>query len=158
MRKVIRKVGLVILVTLGCSFPFVMHELIKSETKTTIVAQGVIDDKRSFQYRCGRKGNSACTEYIVTINNKEHTVTGDTFYNKPVGGNVTLSLSENVKITKLNEWQWFMFFVLSILPFGVLVVWVFAFLNLLFDWVFLDNAEISFKAYLKENGIYNCIQ
>lgn len=104
MRKVIRKIGLVILITLGCSFPFVMHELIKSETKTTLVVQGVIDDKRSFQYRCGSKGNSTCTEYIVTINNREHTVTGDTFYNKPTGSDVTLLMSENVKTSKLNEW------------------------------------------------------
>lgn len=152
MRKVIRKIGLVILIALGCSFPFVMHELIKSETKTTLVAQGVIDDKRSFQYRCGSKGNSTCTEYIVTINNREHTVTGDTFYNKPIGSNVTLSMSENVKTSKLSVWQGFTLLVITFFPFGVLVVYLMAFLIVLFDWVFLDNAQLSFKAYLKRDG------
>ena len=145
-KSIIRKIAVVLVVIAATYFPFYITQP-KPPSKTIVVAQGIIQDKQSYSYGCGRYGSSTCYDYTFMINNKSVLVGSDTFHNYQVGNLITLS-----KSVERSGWELLKAFLkASVLAIccAVVSLYILGHLVVVIDWLFFSNTKKGLVEYIK---------
>ena len=145
-KSIIRKIAVVLVVIAAIYFPFYITKP-TPPSKTVIVAQGIIQDKQSYSYGCGKYGSSTCYDYTFTINNKSVLVSSDTFHNYQVGNLITLS-----KSIERSGWELLKAFLkASVLAicFAAVVFYILGYLVFVVSWLFFSNTKKGLIEYIK---------
>ena len=145
-KSIIRKIAVVLVVIAAICFPFYITKPTQP-SKTIVVAQGIIQDKQSYSYGCGKHGSSTCYDYTFTINNKSILVGSDTFHNYQVCNQITLS-----KSIERSGWELLKAFLkASVLAICFAVVSLYILLHLVIatSWLFFSNTKKGLVEYIK---------
>lgn len=134
-RKVFWKVAIVVIL-FGTSLNF----WYKPDTVTTQVASGYVDSKRAVDYSCGSaKSPSTCTDYILEVAGKEHTVNHSTFNSTFIGSNVTLTTTSPAASALIDFYK-------SVSSLIVLIWFCLELLWFLY-WFLFCNTKLSYRAW-----------
>ena len=145
-KSIIRKIAVVLVVIAAIYFPFYITQP-TPPSNTVVVAQGIIQDKQSYSYGCGKHGSSTCYDYTFTINNKSVLVGSDTFHNYRVGNQITLS--KNVERSGSELFKEFL--KASVLAICCAAVGLYTLLHLVIatSWLFFSNTKKGLVEYIK---------
>lgn len=147
-RKLVRKVALVLVVIGTVISPITLKPMIHGfgGSMDVVTAQGVIDNKRSIDYECGTtKSRQTCTDYMLSINGKEHSVGSSTFYKHTEGQPITLVTTES---NRSAYWWEVLLITLTILSLSVSGTWLILTLGFFLFWCFLSDSKESFKKWM----------
>ena len=146
-KSIIRKIAVVLVVIAAIYFPFYITQL-TPPSNTVVVAKGIIQDKQSYSYGCGKYGRSTCYDYTFTINNKSVLVGSDTFHNYQVGNLITLS-----KSIEMGGWESLKealkFSVLAICC-GTVGLYILLHLLIAIIWLFFSSTKKGLVEYIKD--------
>ena len=146
-KSIIRKIVVVLVVIAAIYFPFYITQP-TPPSKTIIVAQGIIQDKQSYSYGCGKHGSSTCYDYTFTINNKSVLVNSDTFHNYQVGNLITLS--KNIERGGWESLKEALKFSVLAICCGAVGLYILLHLLITIVWLFFSNTKKGLVEYIKD--------
>ena len=144
-RKLVRKIALVLIVVGTILSPITLKPMIYGfgGNKEVVTAHGIIDNKRLVNYECGTSRNrQTCTDYMLSINSKEHSVVSSTFYKHTEGQPITLVTTES---NRSAQWWEVLLIALTLLSLCFSGTWVILTLGLFLFWCFVSDTALSFK-------------
>ena len=144
-RKLVRKIALILIVVGTILSPITLKPMIYGfgGNKEVVTAHGIIDNKRLVNYECGTSRNrQTCTDYMLSINSKEHSVVSSTFYKHTEGQPITLVTTES---NRSAYWWEVLLIALTILSLCVSGTWVVLTLGFFLFWCFVSDTALSFK-------------
>lgn len=147
-RKVVRKLAVVAIIIGTLISPITMKPLFHGfgGTKEVIIAKGVIDNKRSIDYECGTsKSRQTCTDYMFSIDNKEHPVTPETFYKYTEQQNITLVETESNRSPYWWEQLFILYSAISSVITGTYLSGIFL---MFLYWLFFSDSKRAFKDWV----------
>ena len=147
-RKLVRKIALVLIVVGTVLSPITLKPMIYGfgGNKEVVTARGIIDNKRLVNYECGTsKNRQTCTDYMLSINGKEHSVGSSTFYKHTEGQPITLVTTES---NRSAYWWEVLLIALTILSLCVSGTWVILTLSFFLFWCFLSSSKLTFKEWM----------
>ena len=149
-RKLVRKLTVVAIVVGTLISPIALKPMLHGfgGTKEVVVAKGVIDNKRSIDYECGTsKNRQTCTDHMLSINGKEHSVNSETFHNYTEQQHITLVQTKNNRSAYWWEMLLLWYSMISfIISFTVFLVTFMFFLY----WCLFSDTKKNFKDWFME--------
>lgn len=149
-RKLVRKIALIVVVIFTILSPVLLKPMFYGfgGTKEVITASGVIDSKRSIDYECGSsKNRQTCTDYMLLINGREHSVGSNTFHKNTEQQHITL-----VREVDNREVYWWevVLIVISIISLSLTGTFVLVRAGFFLFWCFISDSRKTFKDWMNE--------
>lgn len=147
-RKLLRKIVLVLIILGTVLAPLSLKPLMYGfgGSREVITAQGVIDNKRSIDYECGTsKSRSTCTDYMLSINGKEHSVSSSTFKSYTEEQHITLV---STKDNRSAYWWEIVLIVFSSLSLTISGTWLIVNMGFFLYWCLVSDTKLSFKEWM----------
>lgn len=147
-RKLVRKIVLVLIILGTVLAPLSLKPLMYGfgGSREVITAQGVIDNKRSIDYECGTsKNRSTCTDYMLSINGKEHSVSSSTFKSYTGKQHITLVSTKN---NRSAYWWEIVLIVFSSLSLTISGTWLIVNMGFFLYWCLVSDTKLSFKEWI----------
>ena len=147
-RKLVRKIALVLIVVGTILSPITLKPMIYGfgGNKEVVTAHGIIDNKRLVNYECGTsKNRQTCTDYMLSINSKEHSVVSSTFYKHTEGQPITLVTTES---NRSAQWWEVLLIALTLLSLCFSGTWVILTLGFFLFWCFFSSSKLTFKEWM----------
>ena len=148
-RKVVRKLTVIAIIIGTLISPVTLKPLVYGfgGTKEVVVAKGVIDNKRSINYECGTsKDRQTCTDRMLSINGKEHSVNSETFHSYTEQQNVTLVNTQNNRSPYWWEVVLILYSIISTIIVGTYLLILF---NSFLYWLLFSETKKTFKAWVE---------
>jgi hypothetical protein len=147
-RKLLRKVVLILIILGTVLAPLTLKPLVHGfgGSKEVITAQGMVDNKRSIDYECGTsKNRSTCTDYMLSVNGKEHIVSSSTFHSYTEDQHITLVKTEN---SRSACWWEVILIVFSSLSLVISGTWLIFNTVFFLYWCLVSDTRLSFKEWM----------
>lgn len=147
-RKLVRKIALVLIVVGTILSPITLKPMIYGfgGNKEVVTAHGIINNKRSVNYECGTsKNRQTCTDYMLSVNGKEHTVSSSTFHSYTEDQHITLVKTEN---SRSAFWWEIILIVFSSLSLVISGTWLIFNTVFFLYWCLVSDTRLSFKEWM----------
>lgn len=109
-KKESKELGFCLIVILLCIVEacfgayFLVREARGHYNERVVSLAGVVSDKNTYSYSCGKHGRRTCTDYLINIGGKNQIVDSMTFHNTTVGQKTVLYST----ISTMSEWKSFL--------------------------------------------------